>query len=75
MDGCPQKELGINHRTKRHDIRYIEEVKKKWGVRGVREFLRHIAEDYEHTAKKWGRIVKLYSKTTYLNLPVSQGPC
>ena len=54
MDG-PQKELGISHRTKRHDTSSISEVRERWGDNGVREFLRHIEEDYKHTREKWGR--------------------
>ena len=49
----PGEVLGIDHRRVRHDLSYLEEVKEKFGVPGVREFLRHIAEDYLHTAKKW----------------------
>jgi hypothetical protein len=52
---APQKELGISHRTERHDTSHIPFVKKKWGAEGVREFLRHIEEDYKHTREKWGR--------------------
>jgi len=51
----PQKRLGINHRTERHDNSHIDFVKSKWGNKGVREFLRHIAEDYEFTAEQWGK--------------------
>ena len=51
----PQKELGINHRTERHDTSYIPEVKERWKGIGVREFLNHIAEDYKYTAEQWGK--------------------
>jgi hypothetical protein len=64
MDG-PQKELGVNHRTKRHDTSYIPEVKEKWGGTGVRELLRHIAEDYEYTAEQWGKDCVYCGKPTW----------
>ena len=61
----PQKELGVNHRTLRHDLSYISEVKKKFGIKGVREFLRHIAEDYKYTADKWGKDCLICGKPTW----------
>ena len=51
----PGKDLGINHRSERHDNTYIPEVKEKFGSIGVREFLRHIAEDYTDTAEQFGK--------------------
>ena len=50
---APQKELGINHRTERHDTGYIPFIKKEYGREGVYEFLMHIAADYKSTARKW----------------------
>src|SRR3989344_107305 len=61
----PQKELGINHRTERHDNRYIPEVKKLFGSIAVREFLRHIAEDYEYTAEQYGKDCIYCKKPTW----------
>lgn len=49
----PGDVLGMDHRRVRHDLSYIGEVKEKFKVEGVREFLRHIAEDYLATAEKW----------------------
>jgi len=55
----PGEILGIDHRRVRHDLSYIGDVKdkflKEYGVEVVREFLRHIGEDYIHTAELWGR--------------------
>ena len=51
----PGEILEIDHRRVRHDLSYLEEVREKWGVEGVREFLRHISEDYLDTAEKWGK--------------------
>ena len=39
-----------------------------WGM-GVREFLRHIAEDYEDTARKWGKDCEICGEPTYKNYP------
>lgn len=50
----PQKELGINHRTERHDASSIEEVRERFGGKAIKEFLKHIAEDYEFTSERWG---------------------
>ena len=61
----PQKELGINHRTQRHDTSFIDYVKERWGGKGVREFLKHIADDYEYTAEQWGKDCVFCGKPTW----------
>ena len=63
-----QKEEGMSHRTKRHDNTEIPNVKKRWGVVGVREFLWHISEDYADTAKKWGKDCIVCGEPTYKRL-------
>lgn len=52
---APQKELGREHRRVRHDNTYIPEVKRRWRDEGVKEFLKHIVEDYEDTSDKYFR--------------------
>ena len=58
-------ELGINHRKKRHAYTHKDEeyVKKKWGEKGVVEWLFHIAIDNLHTAFKYSR--SCYGANTY----------
>ena len=51
----PGEILGIDHRRVRHDLSYIEEVRKKFDIEGVKEFLMHISEDYSDSAKMWGQ--------------------
>lgn len=51
----PGEILGMDHRRVRHDLSYLEEVREKFGIEGVREFLRHIGEDYLDSAEKWGK--------------------
>ena len=56
----PGEILGIDHRRVRHDLSYINDVRKKFekefGVEVVKEFLKHIAEDYEYSSEKWGNV-------------------
>lgn len=55
----PGEILGMDHRRVRHDLSYINEVKKlfeeKFGPEVVKEFLLHISEDYKDSADKWGK--------------------
>ena len=46
------KELGVNHREKRHGLNDIEEVRKKWSDDGIIEFLVHIIVDFQDTKRK-----------------------
>lgn len=59
----PGSILGLDHRRVRHDLSYIEEVKKKFGKnygepQAVKEFLLHISEDYKDSAENFGKKCK-----------------
>lgn len=45
--------LGKDHRSIRHDLSFIPQVKKKFGKEAVSEFLLHISADYKSSARKW----------------------
>lgn len=60
-----QKFLNENHRLERHSNIYIEYVKEKWGTEGVKEFLHHIIEDYEHTLKMYDTKCVYCGKATW----------
>ena len=47
-----QKEMGINHREKRHSLNDIDKVRERWGEEGVIEFLVHIIADFKDTKNK-----------------------
>jgi len=51
---APASELGINHRIERHSDNaiYRECIEKRWGDKGVIEWLFHIAVDNLQTAYK-----------------------
>lgn len=46
------KDMGVNHREKRHNLDDIEEVRKRWGDNAVIEFLVHVMVDYKDTTRK-----------------------
>ncbi len=52
-----QKEMGVNHREKRHSLNDIEEVRKIWGNESVIEFLAHIVTDFKSTKNKLEKLV------------------
>ena len=52
-----QKEMGIKHREKRHSLNDIDEVRKKWGDKGVEEFLVHVIADYRDTSHKLRKVL------------------
>lgn len=51
----PGKTLNEDHRRVRHDLSYIPTIKElfgeKYGSDAIREFLKHIAEDYLDTVQ------------------------
>ena len=61
----PQEYLEVDHRAERHSTFYIPAVRKKFGDDAVKEFLLHIAEDYQETADKWNRKCKECGELTY----------
>lgn len=46
------KEMGIEHRKKRHSLNDVEEVRKRWGDEAVIEFLVHLIADVKDTNNK-----------------------
>ncbi|GAJ09478.1 unnamed protein product [marine sediment metagenome] len=58
----PQKFIGFNHRIERHSYYedYKKYIEKKWGEKGVVEWLFHIAIDNIETAHKFAK--KAYLK-------------
>lgn len=61
----PQKYLWVDHRVERHSTFYIPVVRDLFGDNAIKEFLLHIAEDYEETANKWNRTCKDCGEFTY----------
>lgn len=55
---APREHLEEDHRRVRHDLSYIPKVIELFGKESVVEFLMHISEDYESTARKWGMAFK-----------------
>lgn len=60
-----QRYLDKDHRFERHSTSYIPYVKEKWGTEGIKEFLRHIIEDYEHTLKMYEGKCVVCNKPTW----------